>query len=106
MVDSTSTQSLVNLHIVAAEDRSRTTSTADKWWSNMLAVVKLREKGATKVSKLPRGVFRHMLEYKFPNELSFRYSKTRVPIYGKQNRHFPAIEKLDYNNYLVAVNEK
>ncbi len=106
MVDSTSTKNLVNLHIFAAEDHSRINSFADKWWSNMLAVVKLREKGTSKLSKLPRGVFRHMLEYQFPNEFSFRYSKTRVAIYGKQNRHFPAIEKLDYNNYLVAVNEK
>ena len=66
MVDSTSTQNLVNSHITATEDRFRINSAADKWWSNMLAVVKLREKGTTMVSKLPKGVFRHMLEYKFP----------------------------------------
>ncbi len=28
-----------------------------------------------------------------------------MPIKDKQDRHFPAIEKLDYQNYLVAVNE-
>ncbi len=72
----------------------------------MLAVVKLRQKGTTKLSKLPRGVFRHMLEYKFPNELIWRYSDPYEPIQGQQDRHFPAIDKLSYNNYLVAVNEK
>ncbi len=71
----------------------------------MLAVVKLRQKGMTKVSKLPSGVFRHMLEYKFPNELIWRCSQPYLPIQRQQNRHFPSIEKLDYNNYLVAVNE-
>ena len=69
----------------------------------MLAVVKLRQKGTTMVSKLPRGVFRHMLEYKFPNELIWRYSDPYKPIDEQQDRHFPAIEKLDYNNYLVNV---
>jgi hypothetical protein len=71
----------------------------------MLAVIKLRQKGTTKVSNLPSGVFRHMLEYKFPT-FSFRYS---APCGGKimdvQDRHFPASEMLSYNNYLVAVNE-
>ena len=28
-----------------------------------------------------------------------------MPIKYKQDRHFPIIEKLDYNNYLVAINE-
>ena len=70
-----STQNLVNQDIVTAkQDNSRTNSAADKWWINMLAVVKLRQKGKTMVSKLPGGVFRHMLEYKYPNEFSFRYS--------------------------------
>ena len=55
-------------------DRTRINSAADKWWSNMLAVVKLRQKGTTKVNKLPSGVFRHMLEYKFPRVLFWRYS--------------------------------
>jgi len=48
----------------------------------MLAVVKLRQKGTTMMSKLPGGVFRHMLEYKFPNEFSFRYSDPYVPLKG------------------------
>jgi hypothetical protein len=64
MVDSTSTLNLVKQDIVTAEqDYSRIDSAADKWWSDMLAVVKLRQKGKTMVSKLPSGVFRHMLEY-------------------------------------------
>ncbi len=80
MVDTTSTQNLVNQHIVTAQDRSHINITADKWWINMLAVVKLWEKGNIKVSKLPKGVFRHVLEYKFPNELRFRYSDPTEPI--------------------------
>ncbi len=71
----------------------------------MLAVVKLRQKGTTKVSKLPSGVFRHMLEYKFPNEFSFRYSKPYVPISGAQDRKFPQTDKLDYNNYMVGIDD-
>ncbi len=64
MVDTTSCGTMANQHVVAA----------DKWWSNMLAVIKLRQKGTTKVSRLPSGVFRHILQYKIPNEFSFRYS--------------------------------
>ncbi len=73
----------------------------------MLAVVKLRDKKATKLSKLPRGVFRHMLEYEFPNELRYRYSDPcgEEIKFRWQDRHFPATEKLSYNNYLVSVNE-
>ncbi len=71
----------------------------------MLAVVKLRQKGMTMVSKLPGGVFRHMLEYKFPNEFSFRYSEPcGGRIESKQDRHFPAVEKLNYDNYIVSIN--
>ena len=57
------------------------------------------------VSKLSKDVFRYMLEYNFPNELVWRYSEPCGPIKYQQNRHFPAIEKLDYHNYLVAVSE-
>ncbi len=71
----------------------------------MLAVVKLRQKGTTMVSKLPRGVFRHMLEYKYPNEFSFRYSTPYVPISGAQDRQFPAIDKLSYDNYMVGIED-
>ena len=55
----------------------------------MLAVVKLRQKGTTMVSKLPGGVFRHMLEYKFPKVLFYRYSTPYVPIVGAQDKKFP-----------------
>ncbi len=98
MVETTSYGNLVNEHTVTAKDRSHINIAADKWWINMLAVVKLRQKGTTKVSKLPGGVFRHMLEYKYPNEFSFRYSDPYMPLKGQQDRHFPSIEKLDYNN--------
>ncbi len=57
----------------------------------MLAVVKLRQKGTTKVSKLPGGVFRHMLEYKLPSEFIWRYSDPYEQINLKKERHFPAI---------------
>ncbi len=71
----------------------------------MLVVVKLRHKGTTMVSKLPSGVFRHMLEYAAP-ALRLRYSEPLGGrIKGKQHRHFPAIENLNYDNYLVAVKE-
>ena len=28
-----------------------------------------------------------------------------MPIQARQDIHFPAIDKLDYNNYIVALNE-
>ena len=104
MVDSTSPKNFLAHDIVTAQDHSRTNSAADKWWSNILAVVKLRQKGTTIVSKLPSGVFRHMLEYQFPI-FRFRYSEPCAPIEGQQDRHFPTIDKLNYDNYLVAINE-
>ena len=71
----------------------------------MLAVVKLRQKGTTMVSKLPSGVFRHMLEYKIPTELRYRYSEPYRPISRAQDRKFPAIDKLSYNNYMVGIED-
>ena len=96
---------MVKQKVAAAEDRILINSSADLWWNNMQAVIKLREKGTTKVSKLPSGVFRHMQENKFPNELSFRYSDPCGRfISGDHDKHLPASEKLSYDNYLVAVN--
>ena len=46
-----------------------------------------------------------MLEYKFPNEFSFRYSKPYVPIHFEQDRKFPATDKLDYYNYMVGIED-
>ncbi len=104
MVDD-STQILVNQDIVFDEqDNSHVDIAAEIWWSNMLAVVKLRQKGTTMLSKLQRGVFRHMLEYKFPKQLYYRYCDPYDPIEWEQYNHFPDIEKLSYDNYLVAVN--
>ena len=71
----------------------------------MLAVVKLRQKGTTMVSKLPSGVFRHMLEYKIPTELRYRCSEPYRPISKAQDRKFPAIDKLSYNNYMVGIED-
>ncbi len=53
MVDTNSRANMANKDIVTDEDRIRINSAAEIWWCNMLAVVKLRQKGATKVSKLP-----------------------------------------------------
>ncbi len=78
MGNTTFRRNRANQHIVATGNRTRINRTADKWWNNMLAVIKLRQKGTTMVSKLPSGVFRHMLEYKFPIE-RFRYSEPYVP---------------------------
>ena len=57
------------------------------------------------MTKLPSGVFRCIIEYQFPNTLSWKYSDPFMPLKGKQDRHFPAIDKLDYENYLVVINE-
>jgi len=64
MVESNSTQNLVKQDfVIAKQDNFPVNEAADVWWSNMLAVVELRQKGSTMVSKLPSGVFRYMLEY-------------------------------------------
>jgi hypothetical protein len=54
------------------------------------------------VSKLPAGVFRHMLEYEIPI-FSYRYSTPYAPISGAQDRKFPETDKLDYDNYMVGI---
>ena len=102
-----SKQNLVNKDIIVTANQinSRTNSFADKWWSNMLAVVKLRQKGTTIVSKLPGGVFRHMLEYQIPKPPLYRYSKPYRPISQAQDRKFPATDKLDYDNYMVGIED-
>ena len=57
------------------------------------------------VSKIRRDVFRDILDYQIPNELSYRYSDPCGGIIkDSQDRHFPAIGKLDYHNNLVALN--
>ncbi len=47
---------------------------------NMLAMIKLRQKGDTMLSLLPKGVFRCLIEYQFPNESSSRYSEPYMPL--------------------------
>ena len=104
MVDSTSTLNQITQDIIADENRIRINRAKDMWMSNIKALIKLRQKGATKVSNLPKDVFRCILEYQFPNELCWRYSEPNEPIKDEQDRHFPAIENLNYENYLVAIN--
>ena len=65
MVDTTSSEN-VPTDIVAAGDRIRINSAAKMWMNDIKALIKLRQKGNTKVSKLPNGVFRCILEYQFP----------------------------------------
>ncbi len=45
MVDINLSETMVNHDNFTAQDRIRINSAADKWWSNMLAVIKLRQKG-------------------------------------------------------------
>ena len=40
-----------------------------------------------------------------PKKLETRVVAPYMPIQGQQDRHFPAADKLDYDNYLVAINE-
>ena len=86
------------------EDRTQIDKVAMKWMHNIEALIKLRQSGTTKVSKLPTGVLRYVLDYQYPNELCVRYSDTYWPIKVEEHTHFPATHKLDYNNYLVTVN--
>ncbi len=62
------------------------------------------------VSKLRRDVFRHVLDYQFPKVLCWRYTDCCWPlsefaINEMMNKHFPATENLDFDNYVVAVSE-
>ncbi len=39
-------------------------------------------------------------------KFTYRLADPYVPLeYRKQNRHFPSIEKLSYDNYLVSINK-
>ena len=81
-------------------------SAADIWYGNIMALIKLRESGTTMVSILPKdSVFRCILEYQSPRFLCWRYSDPYMPLQGTQDRHFPAIENLDYDNYIVALDQ-
>ena len=108
MVDSTSTE--MHTHDVFAPVLLRADplgSVTAISFSNMMSLLRLRQKGATKVTKLPSGVFRCILEYHIPKELCCRYSEPCGGlIKGEQDRHFPAIDKLSYDNYLVAINNR
>ncbi len=73
------------------------------YYNNTLALMKLKE--SKRLCNVPKGVFRCILEYQLPKVLRWRYSNPYAPIQKQQDTHFPAIEKLDYDNYLVAMNE-
>ncbi len=79
-------------------------SAADQYYGNVMAAIKLQKN--KRLSKIPNGVFRCILEYQIPKVLLWRYSDPTGPLANrKQDTHFPTIEKLSYNNYLVAVNQ-
>ena len=73
MVDSTSTE--MHTRDVTAPVPLRADQVTAISLSNMMSLIKLREKGATKVSKMPSGVFRRILEYYIPTKLCYRYSE-------------------------------
>ena len=101
MVDPTSGLNVFTQDIVAAEDHIRMEkldSAAALSHSSIMSLIKLRQNGATKVSKLPSGVFRCILEYQLPKFFCWRYSDPTTPIQNYQDKHFPAIDKLDYKN--------
>ena len=104
MVDTSSSDILPSGDVVTISVNNRD-SAADISYSQAMSLIKLRQKGAIKMNKLPIGVFRCILEYQFPMFFSLRYSDPCAPIKGQQDRHFPATNKLDYDNYLVAINE-
>jgi hypothetical protein len=66
MVESTA-KSIVTANIEAPEDFVRMDNVdiyaCDVWYNNIMALIKLRKKGTTKLSKLAKGVFRCVLEY-------------------------------------------
>ena len=78
-------------------------SATDICFSNVMALIKLRQNKV--FVKIAKGVFRCILECQLPKVLCWRCTELPMPIQGKQQRHFPPIEKLNYNNCLVAVNE-
>ena len=75
----------------------------DLFYGNTLAVIKLHKNKI--MANVPNGVFTCILEYQFPKVLLWRYSDPYAQIMHKQDRHFPAIDNLHYENYLIAVNK-
>ena len=54
----------------------------NQYYQDTMALMKLRKQGATKVSKLPGGVFRHMLEYVEPS--TTQPSITNMGVHGNR----------------------
>ncbi len=70
---------------------------ADIYYSNSMAFLKLRQN--KRLPKVRQDVLRHILEYLFPKVLCWTYSEPyHHPIQTNQDRHFPVVTKLDYNN--------
>ncbi len=64
----------------ATTKREKRHAAAETYYSNMFALMKLRQKEASGVSKLFRGVFRNILEYQAPTMIKWttgRYTKHR-----------------------------
>ncbi len=109
MVDTAATQDMLTQAIPADDPIIRVDQldrAAEMWMRNIDALIKLRHKGATKVSTLPQDVFKCVIERRFPKVFFWRYSEPYCPIDRLQDRHFPAIARLDYNNQLVTICER
>ncbi len=103
MVDYNSSEIVPSADIFALST-DKLDSVAAIFYSQAMSVIKLLQRGTTKVSKLPSGVFQCILECQFPKLLLWWYSVPSNPIMGEQDRHFPAISMLNYENYLFALN--
>ena len=69
----------------AAAFMEKTEFMSEQHYQDAMAVMKLRQRGATKVSKLPGGVFRHMLEYVEPNIAVKSNEEDQAKKGGQQN---------------------
>ena len=81
-------------------------SASDHYYGNVMAVIKLRQN--KRLRNVSNGVFRCILDYQLPKVFTKRLSDPYAPIEVhevQQVRHFPSNDELDYDNYLVSVNE-
>ena len=84
MVDASSCDIVPKGEIVSIS-MDKLDSAVDIFYGQAMSLIKLRKKGATKVSLLPRGVFRCIIERQLPKLfLLWRYSDPYVQIQGYQ----------------------
>ena len=83
MVDSTSEKVSFNFETPDYISMDEPETAADTYFSNMFALIKLREQGVSWVCMVPQGVFRCILEYCKPAKLK------RVSVHYKFNPRWP-----------------